>query len=109
LIIDFKNLSGFENLSGLSDLNRHDNITGLNDLNSLSGLNGLNSLNSLISSKQLLRMMLSGIKMTYSGLSMWNELSKIHYFMEFWHSFRTEAVEDRDCIFNQIQARSNSR
>ena len=31
-------LSGFENLSGLNDLNRCDNITGLNDLNSLFGL-----------------------------------------------------------------------
>ena len=37
-IIDFKNLSGFENLRGLNDLNRHDNITGLYDLNSLFGL-----------------------------------------------------------------------
>ena len=25
--------------------------------------------------------------MTYPGLSMWNELSKIHYFMDFWHFF----------------------
>ena len=33
-----KTLSGFENLSGPNDLNRHDNITGLNDLNSLFGL-----------------------------------------------------------------------
>ena len=33
-MIDFKNLSGSENLSGLNDLNRHDNITGLNDFNS---------------------------------------------------------------------------
>ena len=41
--------------------------------------------------------------MTYPGLSMWNELSKIYYFMDFWHSLRTEAVEDRDVIFNQIQ------
>ena len=31
-------LSGFENLSGPNDLNRHDNITGLYDLNSLFGL-----------------------------------------------------------------------
>jgi hypothetical protein len=30
-------------------------------------------------------------------------LSKTHYFMDFWHSFRTEAVEDREVIFNQIQ------
>ena len=37
-IIDFKNMSGSENLSGLNDLNRHDNITGLNELNSLFGL-----------------------------------------------------------------------
>ena len=37
-IIDFKNLSGSENLSGLNDLNRHDKITGLNDINSLFGL-----------------------------------------------------------------------
>ena len=29
---------GFENLSGLNDLNRHDNMTGLHDLNSLFGL-----------------------------------------------------------------------
>ena len=36
--IDFKDFSGFETLSGLNDLNRHDNITGLNDLNSLLGL-----------------------------------------------------------------------
>jgi hypothetical protein len=33
-----KGLSGFKNLSGLNNLNRHDNITGLNDLNSLFGL-----------------------------------------------------------------------
>ena len=26
-------LSGSDNLSGLSDLNRHDNITSLNDIN----------------------------------------------------------------------------
>ena len=25
--------------------------------------------------------------MTYPGLSMWNESSKIHYFMDFWHFF----------------------
>ena len=37
-LIDFKDLSGFESLSGLFDLKRHDNITGLNDLNSLFGL-----------------------------------------------------------------------
>ena len=30
--------SGFENLSGPNDLNRHDDIAGLNDLNSLFGL-----------------------------------------------------------------------
>ena len=35
---DFKDLSGFESLSGLYDLKRHDYITGLNDLNSLFGL-----------------------------------------------------------------------
>ena len=28
-----------------------------------------------------------GNKMTYPGLSMWNGLSKIHNFMDFWHSF----------------------
>ena len=38
IFIDFKNLSGSENFSGLNDLSRHDNITGLNDLNSLFGL-----------------------------------------------------------------------
>ena len=37
-ILISKDLSGFENLSGLEDLNRHDNITGLNALNSLFGL-----------------------------------------------------------------------
>ena len=37
-IIDFKNLSSSEHLSGLNDLNRPDKITGLNDLNSLFGL-----------------------------------------------------------------------
>ena len=37
-IIDFKNMSGSENLNGLNDLNRHDNITGLNELNNLFGL-----------------------------------------------------------------------
>ena len=36
--MDFKDLSGFENLSVLNDLNRHDNNSGLNDLNSLFGL-----------------------------------------------------------------------
>ncbi len=38
--------------------------------------------------------------MTYPGLS---ESSKTHYFMDFLHTFMTEAVEDRDVIFNQIQ------
>ena len=38
-----------------------------------------------------------------NGCSVWKESSKIHYFFEFWTSFRTEAVEDRDVIFNQIQ------
>jgi hypothetical protein len=71
-VVDFKELSGSENLSGLRDLKRHDNITGLNDLNSLFGLKklkvlalyimsdylgirnliSLNDLNSLISSKK---------------------------------------------------------
>ena len=37
-IIDFKNLSGSEHLSGLNDLNRPDKINGLNNLNSLFGL-----------------------------------------------------------------------
>ena len=37
MIADFKDLSGSENLGGLSDLNKHDNISGLNDLNSLFG------------------------------------------------------------------------
>ena len=37
MIADFKDLSGSENLVGLSDLNKHDNISGLNDLNSLFG------------------------------------------------------------------------
>ena len=37
-IIDFKNLSGSEHLSGLNDLNIPNNHTGLNDLNSLFGL-----------------------------------------------------------------------
>ena len=36
-IIDFKNLSGSEHLSGLNDLNRPDKITCLNGLNSLFG------------------------------------------------------------------------
>ena len=37
-IIDFKNLNGPEQLSGLNDLNSSNNLTGLNDLNSLFGL-----------------------------------------------------------------------
>ena len=37
-LIDFKCVSGSENLSGLNDLIRHDNITGLNDLNNIFGL-----------------------------------------------------------------------
>ena len=28
-----------------------------------------------------------GTKNTFPGLSMWNESSKIHYFMDFWHFF----------------------
>ena len=36
--MDFKDLSGFENLSGLYDLKRHDDIAGSNDLNSLFDL-----------------------------------------------------------------------
>ena len=44
-----------------------------------------------------------GTKMTYPGLSMWDGSSKIHYFIDFWPSFRTEAVEDRNVDFNQIQ------
>jgi hypothetical protein len=45
----------------------------------------------------------SGTKMTYPGLSMWDGSSKIYYFIEFWPSFRTEAVEDRNVTLNQIQ------
>ena len=45
-----------------------------------------------------------GTKITYPGLSMWDDVSwKIYYFIEFWPSFRTEAVEDSNVTFNQIQ------
>ena len=49
MLIDFKDLSGFENLSCLNDLNRHGNITGLNDLNSLFGLKESKAAYTLIS------------------------------------------------------------
>jgi hypothetical protein len=42
--------------------------------------------------------------MTYPSPSMWNELSKIHYFMDLWHSFRTEAVEGQGCYFQPNQS-----
>jgi len=45
----------------------------------------------------------SGTEMTYPGPSMWDRSSKIYYFIEFWPSFRTEAVEARIVTFNQIQ------
>jgi hypothetical protein len=44
--------------------------------------------------------------MTYPGLSMWDGSSEIYYFIDFWPSFRSEAVEDRNVTFNQIQGSS---
>ena len=41
--------------------------------------------------------------MTYPGLSMCNESSKIYYFMDFLALFLLEAVEAIDVTFNQIQ------
>jgi hypothetical protein len=44
-------------------------------------------------------------KMTYPSLLMWDESSKIHFFIDFWHPFswRLWSVEDRDVTFNQIK------
>ena len=51
-------------------------------------LTGLNDLDSIISSNKLLSLTINlGTKMTYPGLSMWDGSLKIHYFMDFWHSF----------------------
>ena len=41
--------------------------------------------------------------MTYPGLSMWNESTNIHYFMDFLPLLLLEAVEAMDVTFNQIQ------
>jgi hypothetical protein len=40
--------------------------------------------------------------MTYPGLSMWNESTKIHYFMDFLPLLLLEAVKAMDVTFNQI-------
>ena len=40
--------------------------------------------------------------MTYLGLSMRNESTKIHYFMDFLPLLLLEAVEAMDVTFNQI-------
>jgi hypothetical protein len=71
----------------LSDFPGLRNLSGLNDLNNLSGLNDLYS---LISSKKNTELDVSinpYNKMTYPGLLMWDGSSKIHYFIDFWHTF----------------------
>ena len=73
----------------LSDFPGIRNLSGLNDLNSLNNLSGLNDLCSLISSKTLLNLMFPSAltsKMTYPSHWMWDESSKIHFFIDFWHS-----------------------
>ena len=44
-----------------------------------------------------------GTKTTYSALIMWVGSSKTQYFLDFWHPFFVEAVEDRDVTFTQIK------
>jgi hypothetical protein len=44
-----------------------------------------------------------GIKITYSGLLMWERSSKIHHLIDFLAPFVLEAVEDRDVTFHQIK------
>ncbi len=41
--------------------------------------------------------------MTYPGLSIYNESTKIQYFMDFLPLLLLEAVEAMDVTFNQIQ------
>ena len=46
----------------------------------------------------------SSTKMTYPGLSMWNGSSKIHYFIDFWHSFYLRLW--RPCVLFSTRAKS---
>ena len=74
----------------LSDFPGIRNPSGLNDLNSLNNLSGLNDLNSLISPKRIAGLDVSinpDTKMTYSGHLVFDGLSKVHYFIDFWHLF----------------------
>ena len=73
----------------LSDFPGIRNLNSLNDFNSLNNLSGLDDLDSLFLSKNLeLNVFINpSTKMTYPDLSMWNGSSKIHYFIDFWHSF----------------------
>jgi hypothetical protein len=87
----------------LSDFAGIGSLNSLIDLNSLNNLSGLNSLILSITYCELDIFINPGTKMTYPGLSMWDGSSKIYYFIEFWPSFRTEAVEDRNVTLNQIQ------
>jgi hypothetical protein len=53
-------------------------------------LSGLNDFYSVISSKKLTELDVSinlDTKKTEPGLLIWNESSKIHYFIGFWHPF----------------------
>jgi hypothetical protein len=85
-----KNKNKLITLYILSDFPGIRSLSSLNDLNSLNNLRGLNDPNSLFSSKKLEHLDVSinpSTKMTYPGLSMWSGSSKIHYFIDFWHSF----------------------
>ena len=44
-------------------------------------------------------------KMTYPGLSMWNGSSKIHYFIDFWHSFYLRLW--RPCVLFSTKAKGH--
>ena len=81
------------------------NLSGLNDLNSLNDLSGLNGLNSLISSKNLLKMMLTITwqqnDQSWSLNVEW--IIKNPLFNGFLALFLLEAVEAIDVTFNQIQ------
>ena len=125
-LINFKHLSGSNNLSGLNDLNSlfglkkikkllafyilsdfpgNRNLSSLNDLDSLNNLSGLNDLNSLFSSKNLGNLMFPSIlapKWPIWSLNVeW--IIKNPLFYRFLALFLLEAVEAMYVTFNKIQ------
>ena len=113
-LIEHDNTNGLNDLNSLFGLKKNQKLlapyilsdipgirilSNLNDLSGLNNLRGLNGLNSLISSKNLLNLMFSST-LAPKWPNLVSQSSKIHYFIDFWPSFRTEDVEDRDVTFN---------